>query len=80
MNIIAEKPWSYVIFQDGEQFYITLILGGVIDIDVTIQLTSDDVATIEGYSASADMLADKIRRDIEKFRNRQIIPPIWPRR
>lgn len=80
MKVISEVPWSYVLFDDGQGWVLTFMIGGVVEIPVCVRLTAEEINMIK---ASKENLLD-IMRNIELNRkgnkSREIIPPIFPDR
>lgn len=78
MSVIAEKRWSYVFFDDGKGWVITVLIGGVVEIDVSVRLTSEEINLIKSDVSYADHIAEEIKCNRDKFSAREISPPIWP--
>jgi len=78
MSVIAEKRWSYVLFDDGKGWVITVLIGGGVEIDVSVRLTSEGINLIKSDVSCADHIAEEIKRNRDKFSAREISPPIWP--
>jgi len=78
-KVIAEKPWSYVLFEDGNDWVLTLLIGGVVEIDVSIRLASEEVQAIRSKQLHVEDLVTKVKQQRAAFAQREINPPIWPR-
>ena len=52
-TIIAEKPWSYVVFSNGNETLLTLMAGGVMEVDYTVRLGEDEVQRIRALPDTA---------------------------
>lgn len=78
MNVIAEKRWSYVLFDDGKGWVLTLLIGGVVEVDVSVRLTSDEVLALQSGVTSPEKLVEAVKRDRSAFAHREINPPVWP--
>ncbi|WP_447896549.1 hypothetical protein [Stenotrophomonas acidaminiphila] len=79
MKVIAEEQWSYVLFEDREVGLITVLLGGVVNLDVTVQLTPSELSMARSDAKFAGELAASIRSNMENFREREVRPPVWPK-
>lgn len=78
MNIIAEKRWSHVLFDDGKGWVLTFLVGGVVEVDISIRLTSQEIEKIKNDLAYIDAIIDEVKKNQEDFSSREIIPPVWP--
>ena len=78
MNVIAEERWSHVLFDDGQGWVLTLLMGGVVDIDVSIRLTTQEIAQIRSDPAQLKQLVRSVQQGRNAFAAREIRPPVWP--
>jgi hypothetical protein len=73
MKVVAEQPWSWLLFEDKTKLFLSVVCGGVGVHDVDIQLTRDE---IEHYSQAGsgyvDHLANSIRAKPADFQSRQL--------
>lgn len=74
---IAEEPWSYVLFEDGGEYILTVLIGGVVDVGVSVQLTSEEVQDIRRNPEAVADLAERVRQNRAEYRDREVKPPIW---
>nr|WP_314862451.1 hypothetical protein [uncultured Undibacterium sp.] len=78
MQILAEKKWSYVLMDDGIDWILTFLIGGVVETDLSIRLTAEEILKIKNNAAFLDILVETGRTDRAAFANREINPPVWP--
>ena len=78
MQIIAEKKWSYVLFDNGKEWILTLLIGGVVEIDVSIRLSRDEIKAIQADSTYVEKIVEAVKQHRSEFEDRQINPPVWP--
>ena len=78
MIVIAEKPWSYVLFDDGKGWVLTLLIGGVVEVDISIRLALDEIEAIKKDVSFVNTLVSEVKQKRDKFSAREIVPPIWP--
>ena len=80
MEIIKEKPWSYVLFDDGKGWALTFLIGGVVEVDVTVRLTATEIDMIKADEKNILSIMKNVERNRQANVAREIIPPIWPPR
>jgi hypothetical protein len=78
MKVIAEQPWSYVLFDDGEYWVLTYLIGGVVEIDVSIRLNSDEIEAIKTDASAIMPLLTNMKSNRSAYADREIRPPVWP--
>jgi len=78
MNVIAEKRWSHVLFDDGKGWILTLLIGGVVEVDVSIRLTLAEIDEVKRDPSFVDRLVREVRQQRDNFSSREINPPVWP--
>ena len=78
MKIIKEKPWHYVLFDDGQGWILTFLIGGVIETEVSVRLTSDEIGKIKGDEKNILSIVENIQHNRQANMVREIIPPVWP--
>lgn len=78
MSVIAEKRWSHVLFDDGKGWVLTLLIGGVVEVDVSIRLTNDEIDSIKRDGSFIERLVYEVRQHRDNFSAREISPPVWP--
>jgi hypothetical protein len=76
--VVTEQPWDYVVFRNGEEFLLTLLSGGVCDIDYTVLLTRKEATDIQASPDCAAELVASLRSDIDALRSRALSIPVWP--
>ena len=79
MAIIAEKPWSYVLFDDARGWLLTVAIGQGGQKDVSIRLSESEVSSVKSDKSFVKRLAAEVSSHPERFHARQILPAIWPR-
>lgn len=78
MQILAQKQWSYVLMDDGRDWILTFLIGGVVETDVGIRLTTDEISKIKDDWAYLDTLVDVCKINRIAFSSREIYPAVWP--
>jgi hypothetical protein len=78
MIVVAEKQWSYVLFDDGKGWVLTALIGGVVEVDVSVRLTSQEIDSIKDDISYVEYLVNEINLHRDKFVPREINPPVWP--
>lgn len=77
MRTIAEKPWSYLLLEAEYGWVLTFLIGGPVEVDISVLLTDDEVTRIKGDPSSIEALVRDFSRDRKIFSGREIKPPVW---
>lgn len=77
-TIIAEKPWSYVVFMNGDDPLLTLMAGGVMALDYTIRLGEAEMLLIREQPDSAAELVQSLLTDRAALLSRALAVVVWP--
>ena len=51
METLAEKPWSWALYRDGEDLVLSVLSGGVAMVEVNVTLTPEEAA---GWAAEGE--------------------------
>lgn len=78
MHVVAEKKWSYVLFDDGKGWILTYLIGGVVEVDISVRLTEQERDLIKADPANVDKLVETMKQHRRDFASREINPPVWP--
>jgi hypothetical protein len=78
MKVIAEHAWSYVLIDTGTDWILTYLIGGVVEIDVSIRLSQDEIAKIQENPSYLEILLDAAKTNRVAYASREIHPPVWP--
>lgn len=77
MKVVAEKPWSYVLFEAERGWILTFLIGGPIEVDVSVLLTDDEIGRIKDDPSVVDALVRDFTRNRAAIAHREITPPVW---
>lgn len=77
MKTIAEKAWSYVLFEADYGWVLTFLTGGPIEVGVSVLLNNDEIAQIKSDPSCIDALVEEFSRDRAAIADRRITPPVW---
>lgn len=77
-TIIIEKPWSYVVFMNGDEPMLTLMAGGVMELDYTIRLGEDEMLGIREQPDSVAELVQSLLNDRVALVSRALAVAVWP--
>jgi hypothetical protein len=80
MTVIAEQAWSYVLFDDGKGWVLTFLIGGVVEVDVSVRLNSAEIEAIKTDSAAIKPLLASMQSNRAAYADREIRPPVWPKK
>jgi hypothetical protein len=77
-KVISEKRWSYVLLEDAERWVLTLLIGGVVEVDVSVLLTDQEIASIEADPSFVEKIVEDVRANRKVYSSREIVRPVWP--
>ena len=77
MKIISESPWSYVLFDDGRGWVLT-VAGHGGGADISIRLSEVEMTSARSTGFVRKLVAE-IAGDPSRFEARQLHPAIWPK-
>lgn len=78
MKVLAEKPWSHVLMDNGTDWILTYLIGGVVETDVSIRLSKEEIAKIQEDPRYLETLVDAAKTNRVTYASREIHPPVWP--
>jgi len=81
MNILAEKPWSYILMEDEGRYILTLLIRrGPAEVDVSIQMSQAEANRFANDQASLKELLVDIDSNLDNYDSHRVIPPVWPKK
>lgn len=78
MRVIAEQAWSHVLMDNGTDWILTYLIGGVVEIDVSIRLNTEEITKIKENPNFLEILVEAAKTNRAEYANREIYPPVWP--
>lgn len=79
MNVIAEKPWIYVLFEDNDTWVLTVMIRyGPAENNMSIELLEPEVSRLKAEPGYVDQLVDEISQNPQNYTYREIRPAVWP--
>jgi hypothetical protein len=79
-EVLAKEAWNFVVFRHDEIWVMTYLAGSVGIHEVSIRLSDEEVAQIRATPDFAKSLAERFRRDVESYRERELRPAVSPSR
>jgi hypothetical protein len=78
-RVIAESRYDFVVFERSDGgFVATFLLGGPVEVDVSVQLTDEEAVSVERSPASAGKMIEQFKRSLVALETRRLRPPVWP--
>jgi hypothetical protein len=77
--IIAENPRSYVLFEDGKGWILTVVGGAGGQRDVSLRLSEAERASVRADRGFIRQLATDVAANPARFAHRKLEAPVWPR-
>jgi hypothetical protein len=78
MEVLAAKPWSYALMDNGNDWILTYLIGGVAEIDVSMRLNKEEIAMIQDNPNYLETLVEAARTNRATYASREIYPTVWP--
>jgi hypothetical protein len=73
-EIIIEKPWSFTLYDKDGEWILTLLIGGVVDVPVSIVLTPEEIERVKLEPRAVEDLVELVRKDRSAFASRELKP------
>jgi hypothetical protein len=73
-KVIFQDPWNYTLYDTGSEWIVTLLIGGVADIPVSVRLTAGEIEAYKKSPGSLDALVEAVKADRKAFANRELVP------
>lgn len=82
MKIISEEKFSYYLLEDETdgEWYLTFMSGGVFEVDICVQLNSDEIQSIKSDSGKIKELLRSFMADSSLYKDRRVVPSKRPKR
>lgn len=62
MKIIKEKKWSYILMEDDRGWILTYMIGGAVEIDISVLLSSEEVNKIQDGVLEVEDLVEYFKK------------------
>ena len=69
MKVITKKDWNYIIFEEEDKKYISVVCGVSAIFEIKIELSQDEISKLNGNMKYFDELAEKVRSNPDNYRN-----------
>ncbi|WLQ15990.1 hypothetical protein O5O45_08695 [Hahella aquimaris] len=79
LKVIFKEAYSYLLMQDGEDWYLTFLTGGPFVQDISVRLNEQEIARVRDSQVAAAQLAREFLRDSALYEGRRITPAVHPK-
>jgi hypothetical protein len=79
LAIISENPRSYVLFEDGKGWVLTVVGGAGGNRDASLRLSDAERASFRADRTFIRKLAVEVAADPGRFAHRRLETTVWPR-
>ncbi len=76
MSVIFQKAYSYLLIQDGNDWYLTYFTGGPVEIDICVKLTEEEIKAVSTDQKATEELMARFKADRSLIKDRRIIPSV----
>lgn len=76
MNIVFQKPYSYLLIQDESDWYLTYFTGGPVEIDICVKLTNEEIETVSLDQKAVEKLMARFKADRSLIEGRRVVPSV----
>lgn len=80
MKVVFKEPYSYLLVQDGNDWYLTFFTGGPVELDICVRLNEGEVLRVCDNQDEAARLAQEFQQDRSLFEGRRVFPSVVPGR
>ena len=77
-KILAEEPWSYVMFQRGDRVLLTLLSGGAVAVDQTVIVPDQQAVTLASSPPQLRAYVQTLLSNRDELCSRRLPVPVWP--
>jgi hypothetical protein len=76
MNVLDQEPWSWTLYGEGDRRVLTVLVGGVAQYDLSVELTPEERAgyDTQGVAGLKRLIAD-IQEHPSRYRARKVPDP-----
>jgi len=76
MTVIFQKPYSYLLIQNKDDWYLTYFTGGPVEIDICVKLTDEEIDVVSTDQKAVENLMARFKADRSLIENRRIVPSV----
>ena len=78
-KVLYSKPYSYLVIEQDQDWYLTYFTGGPVEIDVCVKLIKDERLAIDkGGDPSIVKIIDMLKSDRNEMLSRRVTPSVRP--
>jgi hypothetical protein len=76
MTLLAEEPWTWTLYADGDRSVLSVMIGGHGMWELAVELTTDEIAAYEASGiAGLDALVQGIQVTPDAYMPRRVASP-----
>ena len=78
-KVIYSKPYSYLVIEHENRWYLTFFTGGPVELDICVELNPEERRLIEDNGESQiQELISSFSKNRDSIKNRRIVPSVRP--
>lgn len=74
MSIVFKEPYSFLLIQNGSEWFLTYFTGGPIELDICVQLNEEAIKLASTSREATEVLMARFKADKSLTEGRRIIP------
>jgi hypothetical protein len=76
MNVVFQKSYSYLLIQDGGDWYLIYFTGGPVEIDICVKLTEGEIKSVSSNQKAVEELMARFKANRSLIEGRRVIPSV----
>lgn len=78
-KVLYSKPYSYLVIEQDQDWYLTYFTGGPVEIDICVKLTKEERSTIDNEGEpSIVKIIEALKSDRNEMLSRRVTPSVRP--
>lgn len=76
MSVVFQKSYSYLLIQDGRDWYLTYFTGGPVEIDICVKLSKEEIEAVSSDQKAVEELISRFKADRSLIEGRRVVPSV----
>jgi len=76
MKLVFQKPYAYLLLNEGANWYLTFFTGGPFEVDICVKLSQQEITRVSDNQSELEKLIVEFKTNPSSFNGRRIIPSI----
>jgi hypothetical protein len=76
MSIVFQKPYSFLLIENGSEWFLTYFTDGPVELDICVQLNEEEIKLASTSQEAVEALMARFKADKSLIEGRRIIPSV----